>query len=71
MRPLSDDVIIGFGFVDPMLIAELKPTHGNVPQIVAKTIVRVAMSRTNAKQFLQSLSEAIQKMEEANANGEG
>jgi len=65
VNTISDDVIIGFGFVDPMLLAELKAE--DAPRIEAKTIVRIAMSRTNAKQFLKSLTNALQRMEEAHA----
>ncbi len=61
VNTISDDVIIGFGFVDPMLLAELKPEDAS--RIEAKTIVRIAMSRTNAKQFLKSLKEAIERTE--------
>jgi len=65
VNTISDDVIIGFGFVDPMLLAELKPE--DAPRIEAKTIVRVAMSRTNARQFLKSLQDAIEKTEAGHA----
>lgn len=69
VNTISDDVIIGFGFVDPMLLAELKPE--DAPRIEAKTIVRIAMSRTNAKQFLKSLQDAIERTERSHAPDAG
>lgn len=62
VNTISDDVIIGFGFVDPVDLARF--SHDEVPTVEAKTIVRIAMSKDNAKRLLGALGDALAKMEE-------
>ena len=70
VNSVSDDMIMSFGFVDPMQLANLDSDNGadQPPTIQATTVVRVVMNRNNARQFLKSLSDALERSEAADAD---
>lgn len=68
VNTISGDVIIGFGFVDPVDLPSSDTDE--VPTVNAKTIVRIAMSRGNAERLLKVLHDSLAKAEVIDDAGE-
>ncbi|EDX78372.1 hypothetical protein MC7420_7025 [Coleofasciculus chthonoplastes PCC 7420] len=59
VNPLDDDIIIDFGFVDPLGFRELRQTSEEEIAVESKPLARLIVSPTIAKQLIDDLQEAL------------